>query len=387
MSKTRLRSTATRSWRALALLVLALLLLTPSVAAAFSLGEVGAFFGVEPGSRLAKPYAVLKESFYPSSVAWSANGRYIADTGILTPLIHIWDVRTKRIVQTLSLKGQSDGYHALAWSPDGRYLAVCTNTKTLDATVWNTQTWQVAAKLFGPPVGACESPVFSPRGRYLAVATQYDVHVYATSNWTEVLHTSFRRLPRVEPTGFGFSIIQIAFRPHAEELAIGVQGYFPGDRNAHARVIFWHLEGPPLDLRHAPPGSVLLVYRRGGLESLAYNPAGTQFATGTSSGGGFGQYGGSARLWDATSHRLLGAPLDGHDFAGENDGLAYTADGRYLIVGHSGHSGEIDFIDARTFKVVDTLHTYRRIGAIAVDPRSPMFVATTDYRLLVWSIR
>ncbi len=92
----------TLSWRALALLVLALLLLTPSVAAAFSLGEVGAFFGVEPGSRLAKPYAVLKESFYPSSVAWSANGRYIADTGILTPLIHIWDVRTKRIVQTLS---------------------------------------------------------------------------------------------------------------------------------------------------------------------------------------------------------------------------------------------------------------------------------------------
>ncbi|MHB8388656.1 MAG: WD40 repeat domain-containing protein [Acidobacteriaceae bacterium] len=398
MSKTRFRSTATRSWRALALFFLALLLLAPAAASAFSLGRVGAFFGIEPGSRLAKPYAVLKESFYPSSVAWSADGRYLADTGILTLLIHIWDMRTKRRIETLNGAGFNSGYHAMAWSPDGRYLAVCTNTKTLDATVWNTQTWQVAAKLPRPPFSSCESLAFDSTSQHLAVGTgpfHSTVQVYATTNWVQVAPALFRGLPRVEPTGFGFSIIQIAFRPHAEEIAIGVQGYFPGDRNAHARVIFWHLEGPPLDLRHAPTGSVLFTYRQGGMTALAYNPAGTQLATGTYSGGGLvvggvlrlGAYGGSARLWDATSHRLLGAPLDGHDFAGENDGLAYTTDGRYLIVGHSGHSGEIDFIDARTFKVVDTLHAYHLIGAIAVDPLAPMFVATVGHRLLVWSIR
>ena len=132
------------------------------------------------------------------------------------------------------------------------------------------------------------------------------------------------------------------------------------------------------------------------MTALAYNPAGTQLATGTYSGGGLvvggvlrlGAYGGSARLWDATSHRLLGAPLDGHDFAGENNGLAYTADGRYLLVGHGGRGGgEIDFIDARTFEVADTLHADLPIGAIAVDPVAPMFVATSRYRLFVWSIR
>ena len=354
MPKTRFRSITLCRHYPLAFILLTALLLTPALAQAFGLGKVSALFGIEPGSRLAKPYAVLKEqefpysqSFYPTSVAWSADGRYIADTGILTPLIHVWSVRRRAVVRILDAQGTGPGYHALAWSPDERYLAACTNGRTTIARVWDTRTWAVArivprSQLYS----GCESVAFSPRGHYLAVAMislPANIRLYRTSTWKRMKAPNFRRLPRVGPTGFGFDILQIAFRPHAKELAIGVQGYFPGDRNAHARVIFWHLDGPPLDLRHAPPGSVLLAYRRGAFESLAYNPAGTQLATGPDSGAGSAYFHNlvtdSARVWDASSHALLGAPLDGHDIAGEINGLAYTADGRYLLVGHTSPRG------------------------------------------------
>ena len=401
MLKTRFRSITLRRHHPLAFILLTALLLTPDLAQAFGLGKVGAFFGIEPGSRLAKPYAVLKEpefsyskGFYPTSVAWSADGRYIADTGILTTLIHIWSVRRRAIIQTLDARGTGPGYHALAWSPNGRYLAACANNKTHIAKVWDTRSWLLVADLPYPHQwdGGCQSPAFSSGSCYLAVATGKNVHVYATRTWTEVAHTPFRRLPHFGPAGYIFNIVQIAFRPHSDELAIGIEGYFPGDLAkadyGRARVLFWHFKGPALDLPHAPPRSIFRPYRLGSLDSLTYNPTGTEFATGTGSGSGLGKaYGGSACIWDATTHHLLGAPMDGHDFAGVNYGLAYTIDGRYLIVSHSGHSGEIDFIDARTFKVVDTVHADHPIGAIAVDPAAAMFVATARYRLYVWSIR
>ena len=86
-----------------------------------------------------------------------------------------------------------------------------------------------------------------------------------------------------------------------------------------------------------------------------------------------------------TNHKLLGAPIDGHDRAGDINGLAYSADGRYLIAAHG--SGKIDFIDSRSFKVVDTLYTDHLIGAIAVNPRVPMFAATDNNKLMILSIQ
>ena len=127
------------------------------------------------------------------------------------------------------------------------------------------------------------------------------------------------------------------------------------------------------------------------MQSLAYNPSGTQLATGTNSGGGStytqNLVTASARIWDPTSYKLLAAPLDGHDRAGGINGLAFSADGRYLIAAHTGPKGEIDFIDAQSYKVADTLYVDHLIGAIAVNPRAPMFVATDNNKLMIWSIQ
>lgn len=353
------------------------------------LGRIPGLFGRQNSSKLAKPYAVLLESFYPTSVVWSPDGKYVADTGILTQTIHIWNVQSKHIVQTLSTGGFNSGYHAMAWSPDGRYLAVCANTKTLAVTVWSANTWQIAKTISND--SACESLTFSSDGDFLAVALgqiKCEVQVYNTLNWSLVNDANFRYLP----VGYGFHASEIAFQPNSSELAIGVNGYFPGDPDTgYPRVIFWNINAPSPDPANGLLTYSFIPYHIGALQSLVYNPSGSQLATAPNSGGGstytHNLVTASARIWNPISHRLLGAPLDGYDRAGGINGLAYSADGRYLIAAHTGPTGEIDFIDARSFKAVDTLYVDHLIGAIAVNPRAPMFVATDNNKLMIWSIQ
>ena len=72
----------------------------------FSLVSLGTLVGIEPGSKLAKPYAVLDEDVFVTSVAWSPDGKYIADIGIHAPYVHIWDVGAKKLVHTIAINGQ-----------------------------------------------------------------------------------------------------------------------------------------------------------------------------------------------------------------------------------------------------------------------------------------
>jgi WD40 repeat protein len=372
-----------------------LVALAAASAQAFSLadqlGRIPSLFGGQSSSRLAKPYAVLHESFYPTSVAWSPDGKYVADTGILTQTIHIWNVQTKRTVQTLSAGGFNSDYHAMTWSPDGKYLAVCTNTQLLRVTVWDVEQRTPMIKIYGPKYRACESVAFDSTGKFLAVGTGTigsSVQIYSTRNWKLTNEANFTELP----VGFGFSLNEIAFQPNSSVLAIGVNGYFHDDHGyPHGRVIFWNINAPSPDPTNGLLTHSFIPYHIGALDSLAYNPSGSQLATGPNSGGGstytHNLVTASVRIWEPMSHRLLGAPLDGHDRAGGINGLAYSADGRYVIAAHTGPTGEIDFIDARSFKVVDTLYADHLIGAIAVNPLAPMFVATDNNKLMIWSFK
>ena len=323
------------SWQVIAFVMFTMLAF---FAFALNLGKIGALLGLQPSSRLAKPYTVLQESFYPTSVVWSPDGRYIADTGILTPNIHVWDMKTKHIVQELTLNGQSDGYHDMAWSPDGKYLAVGANTDSSYAGVWDTKTWQIIAKIpvVRPKELGCQSPAFSSDSQYLAIATSYNVYIFSTSNWELLTFTDFKSLP----VGFAFNITQVSFKPNTDDLAIGISGYFKGDpETGHARVIFWNIHSPQPDIVGFPQGYSFIAYDIGDLSSLAYNPSSTRLATGTNNGEGYSpSVTASTRIWDPRGHALLAAPFDGQD-VGVINGLAYSSDGRYLLAAHTEHGG------------------------------------------------
>jgi WD40 repeat protein len=93
--------------------------------------------------------AIANDRYYPqvSALAWSPNGRYIAGAYMSSPQIFVWDLqdpqphRDKDGLQLPTLSfGKTDGQDsvltALAWSPDGRYLA----SSSFDTTVI---IWQV----------------------------------------------------------------------------------------------------------------------------------------------------------------------------------------------------------------------------------------------------
>jgi WD40 repeat protein len=220
---------------ALLLTLAALLISTPARA-----GLLSILPGAQESSRLAKAYAVLREDFYPTSVAWSPDGRYIADTGILTNTIHVWDVNTRQAIQTLQNTFPATGFQALAWSPDGRYLVGCGR----GLKVWDTSTWSLVKDIKTDPPNSpgCTAIAFSPDGRWLAKSPTGPVNVetciYVTQTWTLKSCTNFRALPTLH--GFDFSTDKATFRPGTDQLAIATTGWFSPDISSASR---WLLTG------------------------------------------------------------------------------------------------------------------------------------------------
>ena len=384
-------------------------------ASIFSLGSLGTLVGIEPGSKLAKPYAVLDEDVFVTSVAWSPDGKYIADMGIHAPYVHIWDVGAKKLVHTIAINGQpSSGNHSLSWSPDGRYLAVCSNSKSEFVSIWDTHNWQAVTKLAAAYEhgGECISPVFSSDDLYLAVVNDYgDTFVYSTESWQLVKQTEFKRSFETKINSSRFGGQQLAFLPGSDVLAIAVEGLF-SDQNSPAsiksndfkessRVIFYDLTQSPPDLVRPLPGQIVEVfapgqrvynpsypgsppsYEQAVVKSLAFSPNGRQFATGSVKS--------TVRIWDTRSRRLLHSLFEGVTGQAGILSLAYTGDGKYLIVcrdgfGANGEVGMVYFLDAKTYAIVDAFQV-SNYGALAYSDKAHAIAVGGDLKkLLVWKI-
>ena len=391
---------------------LCLALVEPAIAGGFLAG----LLGMQESSPHAKPYAVLDENFYPTSVVWSPDGRYIADGGTHSRSIHIWDVAARKIVKSFDLKdygvNPDPTFSNMAWSPDGDYLAVSVG-RNKQMLVWDTRTWAIAKIFQEDTFGGSGSPTFSQDGKLLAMGrygkdslgnyTTHIVKVYSTADWHLVSMTDFSD---TDPhgQGWGFSIDRVAFQPGTHNLAIGASGGFgfpPGMpipmRNANgafvtnvptsSRVIFWNVDGRAPDLLTSDLDQSIIAYKGGwNIEALVFSPDGRQLATGTSTGIGRppNQVTDSVHIFDPGSHTLLAAPLDGTDRVGHTDALGYIAGGKYLLVGHNDKSGTLDIIDVKTFKVADMLSVNGRIASLAVDPSRSRFVVTSDHKLMIW---
>jgi WD40 repeat protein len=114
-----------------------------------------------PGPAPAKIWAYQGDSAYVMGLAWSPDGTRIASCGT-KPIVlfasnggvRIWDAATGRRVLTYSGHSDSVDLWALAWSPDGRYLASGGTDQVV--RVWEASTGQDVLTYYGhadqPPI-------------------------------------------------------------------------------------------------------------------------------------------------------------------------------------------------------------------------------------------
>jgi WD40 repeat protein len=429
-AKTFLRAIA-RPLRLLLVAGLSLVLLHPQGAFALDLGETGALLGIQPSGKMLRPYAVIPEAFAPTSVALSPNGKYVADVGMYAPIVHVWDIQTKTLIRTLP-GGPSVDRHAIAWSPDGRFLAVCGNSYHKFVTIWNTANWNPVAQL-DPGVkrtGNCLSPVFSSDGNNFAYGDeQGDSFVYSTSTWTQT-HATRYGFAQVKDKLFKQHIIpttligeQIAFIPHHHELAIGVNGIFKDDGDntpakidiqdfvSTNRIMLWDWDQPPPNIEGTAvdPKTVLLIYGKlpllprdpnypGNpprshadpvLDAIGFAPDGKTFATGTESG--------DVKIWRMDPLEQIAFPLHGTIpmRLGEIRWLQYTADGRYLLASQEGSGypnvlGRIAVIDTKTGQLLESLPV-ANYGGMAYSGKASLVAVGSGslrgFRIFVWKFR
>ena len=231
---------------------------------------------------------------YPNSahsVAYSPDGRMLAVAGCYKNFVEIWDVPGRKRIKAL----QPEEGHLVAFAPRGNLLATDAGNQI---RLWRTDTWNLVRSLtLG---GRVQFLKFSPDRRRLACMSRLPakVTVWEVDQWTVV-----REIDDVEPIGTHSGAVD--FSPDGKALVIG-------DYTHPLQVIDLASGNKKFDIPKAHTEH---------LSAVAWSPNGSIIASGS------GIVGGPIWLWDAATGESLGE-LKGHTSAiGE---LTFSADSAWL---------------------------------------------------------
>jgi WD40 repeat protein len=236
-------------------------------------------------------------------------------------VVKIWDAKTYNELATVV---RAQPINAVAFSPDGKFLAVALSSTPGEVKVYDCADFKERASF--PMVGYAMAVVFSPDGQHLAAASEGEkekpglVKVWAVGTWQE--RSTFR--------SFMHFLIPIAFSPDSTTLALGDSR--PGTHS-------------PSIVRFADPVSGLIRssidVQPGGVHKLAYFPDGRTLLVIT----GWGPW----KLWDLATGQEKAAPGLSQCYGRPSAGPAISPDGTCLAIGSyrsgSYQQGHICFWD------------------------------------------
>jgi WD40 repeat protein/ABC-type branched-subunit amino acid transport system substrate-binding protein/DNA-binding SARP family transcriptional activator len=224
--------------------------------------------------------------------AISGDGSRLA-TGGSDQTVRVWDARKGDIRWTGS--AHTETVVAVAFSPDGTTLASASADKT--ARIWDSATGQALLALAGH-TDALTSLAFSPDG--VRVATASEGSEDPIRIWDVRSGSLLRTL-----AGHQDVVWSVAFSPDGARLV-------SASRDGTARI--WDA---------ASGASILTLPGHGTLVSAIFSPDGRRVATGNRDG--------ISQLWDAATGQEL-QELTGTEVGEGVDSVAFSADGRYLVV-------------------------------------------------------
>ena len=155
----------------------------------------------------------------------------IATTGDNT--IKLWNQNTPKTPETLHLKQHRDDIDALAFSPNGKYLAAGSPNAI---TLWDTQQKQTVQTF----EDSANTLTFSPNNRYLAAA-KWNLNLFDITDTD-----NFIKITLFEHRTHDIQIDALAFSPNGEYL-------LAGDDNGYIKV--WDIEKQGLAIRPLKAGT------------------------------------------------------------------------------------------------------------------------------------
>jgi WD40 repeat protein len=244
---------------------------------------------------------------------------------------------------------------SVAFSPDGRWLAVGGSNRTL--RIWEVETgrlvqaFQEPYPLDGVSEGCVPRVVFHPAGHLLACVTPRDeVRFRETTTWEEWFTIA-------DPPDDSM-VKEVVFSPDGTLLAIALY---------YAEICFWDI------CSRAPLEYVDLDHRA---NALAFSPDGTTLAAVLDR---------LIQLVDVPSRQILGALDSPGD---EARAVAFSPNGRVLATGHWG--GATTLWDTASRELMRVLHSDPTVAvsSLAFAPDgSVLAVGDSNNHLRIWDVR
>jgi WD40 repeat protein len=299
---------------------------------------------------------------YANVMAWAPDSQRLAVGGLLDKRVSVWDVRTGQ-----RLPGPADqmgGTHGLAYSPDGRYLAVArgmvrshpdqmpTGPERYVVSLWDGQSSAWVQNLVDETqeIGSfgVRAIAFSPDSRYLAVSYTGGLVFYTRDGM------AWRRVGALAPNA-----AQVAFSPDGARL-IGTVG---------REILVYEVPSGRIVARW--PG--LRTGIESGFATLAYRPDGNQVAVGE------GMHLGLFNPSSGERQTLLD-PARPYTVSA----LSYSKNSRYLAVAVGTTVQLLEATSGSTASVLsDHQHSVDRLG---ISPDGTLLVAIGGSVVTVWEL-